>query len=412
MKNQVFLISLIFTLLICSNKGLAQAPDLGGASNFALFTKAGAFGSLGSTYITGNIGTDLGAFTGFPPGVVDGEIHVVDSTSLNAAKDVDTAYNYLTGVACDTAIGTILGNNQILTPKTYCLGGAPSTLDGDLILDAQGDLNALFIFKIDGALSASAHTNIVLINSASLYNVYWQINGVFDLGDSSVFRGIIVSNGAINLWEGSSLLGRGLSRAGAISLHNNRVDAGTQTSLPVKLVSFNIEKNKLNNSVNLSWQTASESNSAYFLIERSSDGINFKSIGKVNTEANSSVLRSYFFTDEYPEAAVNYYRLKQFDLNGTHEYFPAKSIQLSTVDPSVNIYPNPFTTTIKIFLNNKVYNDKIVLKIYNAQGVETNSANITEQLSTVEITGLRGGIYFYKLFNNNTPVQSGSLISQ
>lgn len=84
----------------------------------------------------------------------------------------------------------------------------------------------MFIFKINGQLSTNTFSNVILINSASLCNVYWQINGAFSLGDSSVFRGTLLINGAISLLEGSSLFGRGLSRAGAIDLHNNIVTIG------------------------------------------------------------------------------------------------------------------------------------------------------------------------------------------
>ncbi len=412
MKSHLLLISFFFTLSIFSNKSFAQAPDLGEASDFALFTKAGAFGSLGSTYITGNIGTDLGAFTGFPSGVVDGEIHIADLTSSTAAKNVDSAYSFLNRVICDTAIGTVLGNNQTLTANVYCLGGVPSTLTGNLILDAQGDSNALFIFKINGALSTGSFANIILINSASLNNIFWQINGAFDLGDNSVFKGIIVSNGAINLWEGSTLLGKGLSRAGAVSLHNNRVDGGTLTPLPVKLISFDIEKNGRGNSINLNWQTASETNSAYFLIERSGDGVHFKSIGRQNSAGNSSVLLSYSFVDEDPLANHNYYRLNQFDLNGIHEYSLIKTAQFSTADPAVSIYPNPFSTAITILAGRESFNDKVELKLYNVIGAEIITTNITEKLTLIETSSIPSGIYFYKLFNNNSMIQSGRLISQ
>ena len=211
------------------NISLGQSPpNLGAASSFALFTAVGAFSNIGeATYVIGDVGTNAGAFNAFPPGTVVGQIHVADATSAQAATDVDVAYSYLSGITCDSVIGTTLGNNQVLTPKVYCLGAA-STLNGDLILDGQGDPDALFIFKIDGALSTSTFSNVVLINSASLCNVYWQINGAFSLGDSSVFRGTIVANGAISLLEGSSLLGKGLSRAGAIDLHNNYVAIGMQ----------------------------------------------------------------------------------------------------------------------------------------------------------------------------------------
>ena len=209
-------------LLFVPLMNYGQAPPLGTTSSFALFTAVGAFSNDGASVVTGDIGTDVGSFTGFPPGTVIGDIHVTDPVSVQAAIDVDVAYSALFATTCDVVLGTTLGNSQVLSPNVYCLGAA-STLNGDLILDGGGDPDALFIIKIDGALATSTFSNVVLINSASNCNVFWQINGDFDLGESSVFRGTVIANGAITLLEGSSLLGRGLSRGGAIALHNNVV---------------------------------------------------------------------------------------------------------------------------------------------------------------------------------------------
>jgi len=210
------------------NASIAQAPDLGVTSGFALFTAVGSFDNTGATVITGDAGTNVGAFTGFPiPGTIVGETHVADPVSVQAAIDVDVAYSYLFAKTCGLVLGTTLGDNQVLSPNVYCLGGA-SSLNGDLILDGQGNPNAIFIFKIDGALSTSTFANVILINSASMCNVYWQVNGKFELGENSVFRGTVIANGDISLLEGAALYGRGLSREGAISLHNNVVNAAMQ----------------------------------------------------------------------------------------------------------------------------------------------------------------------------------------
>lgn len=213
-------------LLLFPFISFAQAPDLGTTSNFALFTAVGAFSNTGATFVTGDIGTNVGAFTGFPPGTVIGQTHVADPASVQAAIDVDVAYSDLSARTCGAVIGTTLGNNQVLSPNVYCLGAA-STLNGDLVLDAGGNAGAIFIFKINGALSTTSLSRVVLVNGASSCNVYWQINGQVDLGAGSVFMGTIIANGAINLLESASLFGRGLSRAGAIALHNNIVTKGT-----------------------------------------------------------------------------------------------------------------------------------------------------------------------------------------
>jgi len=195
---------------------------LGTSSNFALFTGVGALTNVGASNVTGDIGTNAGAFTGFPPGNLIGQSHIANATSIQATADVTKIFNDLAGITCETNLGTTIGNGQILTSGVYCLG-LGSSLNGELTLDAQGDPNAFFIFKVVGPFSTSTSSKIILINSASLCNVYWQVNGAIDIGINSIFCGNIVANGAIRLLTGSSLLGRGLTKVGAISLANNVV---------------------------------------------------------------------------------------------------------------------------------------------------------------------------------------------
>jgi trimeric autotransporter adhesin len=223
---------IIVMLFLAPRYNYAQAPNLGGAYNFALFTAVGAFNNSGTTAVSGDIGTDVGQFSGFPPGTLIGQIHVADATSATAAAAVHAAYGNLSTVTCGVVLGTTLGNGQLLTPNVYCAGAA-STLNGNLILDGQGNPNALFIFKINGMFSTSTFSSVTLINGASLCNVYWQVNGEFILGDNSVFRGNILANGAIELLQSSSLFGRALSRAGAITLHNNMVTLGLQPTASI-----------------------------------------------------------------------------------------------------------------------------------------------------------------------------------
>ncbi|MCF8238343.1 MAG: ice-binding family protein [Saprospiraceae bacterium] len=218
---------LLFTLfgmalMLLPELNYSQTPNLGTTENFAVFTAVGAFNNDGSTVVIGDIGTDVGAFNGFPPGIVIGNIYVADPATAQAATDVDILYSYLDNLLCGVVLGVNLGNNQVLGPNIYCIGAA-AVLDGNLTLDGEGDPNARFIFQIDGALSTATLASITLANGASICNVYWQINGAFDLGESAAFAGTLVVNGSISLLEASSLEGRALSRGGAIDLHNNNV---------------------------------------------------------------------------------------------------------------------------------------------------------------------------------------------
>jgi hypothetical protein len=196
------------------------APTLGTVATYGAFTSTGSINNTGLTQIVGDIGTNAGNFVGFPPGVYTGAKHVADPESLVAKGDLTTAWNQLGTLPCDAALAITIGNGQVLTSQTYCAGAA-STLTGTLTLDAQGDPNAIFVIKIDGALNAAATSRIVLANLAQASNVYWRINGAVSVLDNSVFKGTIIANGAIHLYGGTTLEGRALSIVGAITMASN-----------------------------------------------------------------------------------------------------------------------------------------------------------------------------------------------
>lgn len=229
MKNHLLILLTTTVLFLMPRAHFGQtAPNLGATSSFSLFTAAGAIDNVGTTTITGDVGTHVGALTGFSSVTITGGMtHVADATTATAAADVNTAYTYLNGLAGGVATGVGLGNGQTLTAGIYKTT-ALTTLNGDLILDAQNNPNAVFILQIGGEFSTGAASNVVVINSGSLCNVYWQVNGAVTLGNNSTFRGTIIADGAISLSANASLIGRGLTRAGAINLNTNRVAVGLQ----------------------------------------------------------------------------------------------------------------------------------------------------------------------------------------
>ena len=411
MRSKLLHIIIFLSLLFFPNINFGQQPNLGTTSSFALFTTIGAFGNTGATNITGNIGTNAGALTGFPLGVVVGQIYVADLVSLQATTDAATAYSYLDAMICDSIIGTTLGDSQILAPHVYCLGDI-SSLNGNLILDGQGNPNALFVFKIGGAFSTTSLSTITLIDSAAWCNVYWQINGAVSLGDSSFFTGTILANGAIGLLESASLLGRAISIAGAISLQNNIVSIGTQTPspLPIELLSFSAHV--VNEYVQLNWASASEINNNYFTVERSKDGVYFEEVLQMQGAKNSNTILYYSAMDDKPYEGISYYRLKQTDMNGKFVYENVVEVDFEKLF-NANIYPNPFGTSLTMMINDTTQITNCTLSMYNALGEEVMNTVINKQLTVFETDNLPSGVYFYKMFDTtNTVIQSGKLVSQ
>lgn len=220
--NFKLLVIITFTFLLSISKiNFGQtAPNLGATSGFGLFTANGAFNNIGTTAVTGDIGSNTTAVIGFPPGIITGTIHVSDATTAQASLDVAIAYSDLNQGGSVIGIGL---TGQVLTTGVYQTGAA-STLNGNITLDAQGNPSSLFIIRIGGELSVGINSTVTLINSAAICNVYWQIGGQFILGDNSVFRGTVIVDGAISLLSGSSIFGRALTKAGLIDLQNNLVN--------------------------------------------------------------------------------------------------------------------------------------------------------------------------------------------
>ena len=111
--------------------------------------------------------------------------------------------------------------------------------------------------------------------------------------------------------------------------------------LPVEFLNFNAKRQS--NKVSLEWATASESNNAYFTVERSTDALNFTPIRSVNGMGNSDKLINYNCFDENPLNELTYYRLKQTDLNGKYSYSAivsadAADSKISTLVKSTNIF--------------------------------------------------------------------------
>jgi len=87
--------------------------------------------------------------------------------------------------------------------------------------------------------------------------------------------------------------------------------------LPVEITSFEGWKESYGNKIN--WETSTERNSDYFIMDRSVDGKSWEEIQTVKSVGNSQTLSQYEVVDNTYEISVNYYRLRQYDLDGTEK---------------------------------------------------------------------------------------------
>ncbi len=216
MKNLSHYSILAIILLFLQIENFAQAPSLGTAADFVLFSTDGSVSNSGISHLTGNVGTNNGSSTSF--GNVNGVMHDGDAASIQCASDLLIAYNQLASAIPTLFPSPLLGNGQILYAGIYSISGA-TTLNLDLTLDAGGNPDAVFIIQIDAPFSTNADSEIILANGAQACNVFWKIEGLVSMASGTSMKGtVIANNAAIEMNTGVTLEGRALTTTGAITI--------------------------------------------------------------------------------------------------------------------------------------------------------------------------------------------------
>ena len=223
----------------CSGScGPAAAVDvLGSLKQYALFTGSGAVTNAATSGIVGDIGTNLGAISGFGTSTHVGSFNLVGAATAQAAVDLDNAYNQLTLLA-NTELGHLatFGLGETVLQGVYYMAGAGS-LAGTITLDAQGDSDAIFVFKFNGAFAVAAQSKVILTNGARRCNVFWISEGATSIGTFSYMKGTIIAHaGAATMGANGNLEGRLLSTAGAIGfstgvIYNDTLCSGDDTPI-------------------------------------------------------------------------------------------------------------------------------------------------------------------------------------
>jgi hypothetical protein len=229
LANAVRRVGIVLAVTFTLTAGVAQAakPAMGGAilgtaENFAVLGGQ-TVTNTGATHVTGNMGVAPGtAITGFPPGILTGETHAADEVALLAQNDVNTAWNTLAGQACNTDLtGQDLGG-LTLTQGVYCFSSS-AQLTGPLVLDAQGDPAATWVFQVATALNTASNASVTVINSGSACNVYWEIGSSATIGANNAFAGNIVARTSISVGVSTDLIGRALAHTGSVTMETNDI---------------------------------------------------------------------------------------------------------------------------------------------------------------------------------------------
>ena len=200
---------------------------------------------------------------------------------------------------------------------------------------------------------------------------------------------------------------------GAATTYIDNVYFTNAAVLPISLSTFTANANK--NTVALNWSTLNESNNKGFSIERSTDGLHFTSLGFVNGKGNSTAKTNYASTDNTPVIGINYYRLKQMDLDGRFTYSPIATVKFSKTDLlGFSFFPNPATDVLKINIG-LIENENATIKLVNNLGQTIISQNIRKSNSAsvinFNISNIASGNYYLELKDGANKITEKVLVN-
>jgi O-glycosyl hydrolase len=161
----------------------------------------------------------------------------------------------------------------------------------------------------------------------------------------------------------------------------------------------------------LQWKTAMEQNTAWFIIQRSLDGSQFSSIGKIPAAGNSNSEIDYSFMDSSLHALPNaitivYYRVGELDLDGKEKYSEIRTIRLNGRQSTFTLVPNPVTDFLNVqFINIR---GQGTLQVYDLTGRKLQeSLQSFDAAGTIEINTSRlvPGCYFLRIQVNGSSYQ-------
>jgi hypothetical protein len=175
--------------------------------------------------------------------------------------------------------------------------------------------------------------------------------------------------------------------------------SGPAVTLPVHLLTFDAVK--MDKLVVLNWKTDNEKNSREFQVLRSADGLHFEAIGIVSANGSSNSISSYSFRDKNPLPGINYYRLKQIDLDGKFEYSRIVPVQFNGIENFV-VFPNPASDRLNVQLPKG--NKTTTIIIINEAGGTVIRKQIKGNPGVVEldIKHLASGWYLVQLSGQTT----------
>lgn len=344
--------------------------------------------SLGNAQLDLNYDTEAGSVV-----KNSGTLNIPNTFNLSTQGSLDNLGTLLVNGQLDQGEagllnrGTVAGNGRIIGNFTNGPGTlAPGNSPGQLTIDGNfNNGNGILEMELGGTTPQTEY-DLLKVNGTTQLSGTLKVNFINDfVPEENQTFDIISSAGGIEgmfnevIWS--------TDYQGDVVNNVNALTVSSLNVLPVTLLDFTAQTQGQN--VELQWRTASEQNNRGFYIERSRDGLRWKSLGFVPGQGNADALNTYRFVDKSALIGVNYYRLKQVDVDQGFAY--SKVVSADVQGKAIpQAYPNPTTGELEI---KGWTGTPVQIKVMNALGETVQHLSLTEGQG-LDLRNQATGIYF------------------
>lgn len=416
--NKLFITPLICLLSFFSFfRAHSQSYTLNWASSFSPAWSNGAtsgtatnIGGSGinssvSMVMSGGVYATSHSGSGIQTPTVSGSDFVVANSSANLEVSVNysspTQYTDIT-ISFSTAVKEVIfeiGDIDKSSPNDL------SHLDKVVVTGTDGTTAYLPVLSKYDAVT-DPNFLIVSGNTANVNTTDGQ--GGNSLSTSADQKGTVVVD-----FGGASITALTIRFENATGAHNNptvqaigigNVTFQKLTALPVTFISFSATAEK--QKTVLKWQTASEVNNSHFEIEKNHENNGWTMIGKVAPNNFTTGTREYTYIDPNTNPGINFYRIRQVDIDGSYTYSNIASIQRYTPGILAEVFPNPVGAQSKIV----IYSSRkttVKIELFDGIGRKLHSKNCpieqgTNEIALKDLSHLQRGHYVLYVADQNS----------
>ena len=186
---------------------------LGACKAFAILAGSAAAFNLALTVVhSGSVGSSPGTSITGNYQLNSGTTQSATAAANQCAVDQKTAFGAAYYAACTSPIAVDI-SSKTFVPGIYCAGTLSMTANTILILDAQGNVNGVWIFQASSTVITGVHSAMYLVNGGQVNNVWWAVGSSATIGVSSIFVGNILASASVTFGARSVIQGRALANA-------------------------------------------------------------------------------------------------------------------------------------------------------------------------------------------------------